>query len=222
MMRRSLVFCLVILFCFMASSCSVSFLASDFTEPIPSVSVSYGKIPPYSGKPYVAVNGNVPLFSKEELTTVSFEEYSPLDNLRRCGTCVASIGEELMPKEPRESISSVKPTGWHSVQYDFVDGKSLYNRCHLIGFQLTAENANRQNLITGTRYMNVEGMLPFENMVADYVRETGNHVLYRVTPHFDGNNLLASGVYIEGYSVEDDGEGICFLCIVTMCSRVWC
>ncbi len=209
-MRRCLIFCLVVLFSLTASSCSISFLENDFAGPLQSVSVAYGEIPPYSGKPYVAIDGNEPQFGEEDLTTVSFEAYSPLDDLGRCGVCVASIGEDLMPTESRESISSVKPTGWHSVQYDFVDGKSLYNRCHLIGFQLTAENANRQNLITGTRYLNVEGMLPFENMVADYVRETKNHVLYRVTPHFEGNNLLASGVYIEGYSVEDDGEGICF------------
>lgn len=209
-MKRCLIFCLIVLFSFMASSCSITFLTDDVGLPSQSLSVDYGKIPPYSGKAYVAVNGNMPSFAKEDLTTVSFESYSPLDDLRRCGTCVASIGQDLMPTESRESISSVKPTGWHSVQYDFVDGKSLYNRCHLIGFQLTAENANRQNLITGTRYLNVEGMLPFENMVADYVQETGNHVLYRVTPHFEGDNLLASGVYMEGFSVEDGGEGICF------------
>jgi len=145
-----------------------------------------------------------------EITESSFEYYSPLDNLGRCGSCVASIGQDLMPQKPRESISSVKPTGWQNKQYDHIDGKSLYNRCHLIGFQLTAENANQKNLITGTRYLNTEGMLPFENMVADYIKETGNHVMYRVTPHFVGDNLLASGVYMEGYSVEDEGAGICF------------
>jgi DNA-entry nuclease len=138
------------------------------------------------------------------------ETYSSLDALGRCGIAFARVGKDLMPTEPRGSISSVKPTGWHTVKYDIVDGKYLYNRCHLIGYQLTAENANKQNLITGTRYLNVEGMLPFENMVADYVKETGNHVAYRVTPLFDGDNLLASGVVIEGYSIEDKGEGICF------------
>ncbi len=168
------------------------------------------EIPAYSGEPYVSVNGNMPLFVEEELTTESYEFYSELDHLGRCGMTMACIGIDLMPTEGRGSISSVKPTGWHSVQYDCVEGKSLYNRCHLIGFQLSGENANRENLITGTRYLNVEGMLPFEEMVADYVKETENHVLYRVTPLFTGDNLVADGVLMEGWSVEDDGEGICF------------
>lgn len=167
-------------------------------------------IPEYSGSPYVALNDNQPEFDESLFTTEAFETYSDLDSLGRCGVALANIGEELMPTEKRGSISSVKPTGWHSVQYDFVDGKSLYNRCHLIGFQLTAENANWKNLITGTRYLNVEGMLPFENMVGDYIKETGNHVLYRVTPVFEGDNLVASGVIMEAQSVEDKGEGILF------------
>ena len=133
-----------------------------------------------------------------------------MDALGRCGVAYANVCLETMPTEKRGSISEVKPTGWHSVKYDNVDGKSLYNRCHLIGYQLTAENANQQNLITGTRYLNVDGMLPFENMVADYVKETDNHVLYRVTPIFTGDNLVADGVLMEGYSVEDEGDGICF------------
>ena len=140
----------------------------------------------------------------------SFEEYSDLDELGRCGAAYANIGQDLMPTQKRGDISRVKPTGWRSVKYDIVDGKHLYNRCHLIGYQLTAENANEKNLITGTRYMNVDGMLPFENMVADYIKETDNHVLYRVTPIFDGNDLVAQGVQMEACSVEDDGEGICF------------
>lgn len=165
----------------------------------------------YSGKAYVSVNGNEPYFTADELTSTSFELYSELDALGRCGTVYASIGKDLMPTEERGSIGMVKPTGWHTVRYDdLVDGKYLYNRCHLIGFQLTGENANTSNLITGTRYLNIEGMLPFENMVADYVKETGNHVMYRVTPIFEGNNLLASGVLMEGYSVEDNGAGICY------------
>ncbi len=164
----------------------------------------------YDGQAYVTINENVPEFSKKELTTKSYEHYSPLDSLDRCGVATASIGPDLMPTEERGAIGSVKPSGWHTVKYDVVDGKYLYNRCHLIGFQLSGENANKQNLITGTRYLNVEGMLPFENMVADYVKETGNHVAYRVTPHFEGKNLVASGVQIEAYSIEDDGEGICF------------
>ena len=167
-------------------------------------------VPAYSGSPYVAINGNLPYFTENQYTAISYEYYSPLDALGRCGATVACIGIDLMPTEPRESISSVKPTGWQSVQYDIVSGKSLYNRCHLIGFQLSGENANQYNLITGTRYLNIEGMLPFENMIADYVKETNNHVLFRVTPIFDGNNLVASGVLMEAYSIEDQGDGICF------------
>ena len=182
---------------------------------IPSVSTEYGvvdlkEIPAYSGNPYVAINNNEPTFTEEELTTEAYEFYSELDQLGRCGMTVACLGQELMPTEDRESISHVKPSGWVQGQYDFVDGKSLYNRCHLIGFQLAGENANEKNLITGTRYMNTIGMLPFENMVADYIKETGNHVMYRVTPIYDGDNLVASGVQMEGYSVEDEGDGIYF------------
>ena len=167
-------------------------------------------IPPYSGSVYITVCDGIPDFSDDELTEVSFEQYAELDSLGRCGVCTASVGRDIMPTEKRGSIGQVKPTGWHTVKYDFVDGKYLYNRCHLIGFQLTGENANTRNLITGTRYLNVEGMLPFENMVADYVKETDNHVMYRVTPVFIGDELLARGVHIEALSVEDDGDGICF------------
>lgn len=167
-------------------------------------------VPAYSGEPYTAVNNNEPYFTSDNLTTEAFENYSELDALGRCGVAYANVCLETMPTEKRGSISEVKPTGWHSVKYDNVDGKSLYNRCHLIGYQLTAENANQQNLITGTRYLNVDGMLPFENMVADYVKETDNHVLYRVTPIFTGDNLVADGVLMEGYSVEDEGDSICF------------
>ena len=167
-------------------------------------------VPAYSGQPYAIVNDNKPYFTDADLTAVSFETYSDLDSLGRCGLAYASVGKDLMPTEERGSIGQVKPSGWHTIKYDNVDGKYLYNRCHLIGYQLTAENANEKNLITGTRYLNVQGMLPFENMVADYVKETGNHVLYRVTPVFEGSNLVASGVQIEAWSVEDDGEGICF------------
>lgn len=173
---------------------------------------SIAGIPDYSGAAYVELEGNQPRFANEEITVKSFERYADLDALGRCGETLACIGKDLMPTAERESISSVKPTGWVNNKYDtdLVDGGYIYNRCHLIGFQLTGENANRQNLITGTRYLNIEGMLPFENMVADYVKETGNHVMYRVTPLFAGNNLLPSGVRMEAYSVEDDGEGICF------------
>lgn len=167
-------------------------------------------IPEYSGNPYITLNENVPYFEYENLTTTSFESYSELDSLGRCNTVVANIGQDIMPTEDRGNIGMVKPTGWHTIKYDGIDGLYLYNRCHLIAFQLTGENANIQNLITGTRYMNVEGMLPFENMIADYVKETGNHVMYRVTPIFKDENLLASGVVIEAKSVEDNGEGILF------------
>ena len=172
--------------------------------------VSLDSIPAYSGKAYVYINNGNPGFSDSDLKTKSYEYYSPRDRLGRCGVVHACIGRDIMPTEDRGSIGMVKPTGWHTVKYDCVDGKYLYNRCHLIGFQLTGENANEENLITGTRYTNVTGMLPFENMVSDYVKETGNHVMYRVTPLFKGNNLLAHGVQMEAYSVEDDGDGICF------------
>lgn len=166
----------------------------------------------FSGTPYAELNGNNPEFKADEIVTKSYEFYSELDSLGRCGYTMACIGKDLMPTEERESISSVTPSGWINKKYDteLVDGGYIYNRCHLIGFQLTGENANKQNLITGTRYMNVDGMLPFENMVADYVKETDNHVMYRVTPIYDGNDLVACGVKVEGYSVEDEGEGICF------------
>ena len=170
--------------------------------------IELSQVPEYSGQPYVAINNNKPEFDEADFTVSSFETYSSLDSLGRCGSAYANISMDLMPTEKRGSIGSVKPTGWHTIKYDNVDGKYLYNRCHLIGYQLTGENANERNLITGTRYMNVEGMLPFEDMVADYIKETDNHVLYRVTPIYDGNNLLASGVQMEAASVEDNGEGI--------------
>lgn len=173
-------------------------------------SVSLDSIPEYSGDPYVVVNNNVPFFSKEDLKAEAFENYGDLDSLGRCTVAYSMVGIETMPTEERGSIGQVKPTGWHAVKYDNVDGKYLYNRCHLIGYQLTAENANVKNLITGTRYLNVQGMLPFENLTADYIKETGNHVLYRVTPVFEGDNLVASGVLMEGESAEDDGEAIQF------------
>lgn len=172
--------------------------------------VTVDDVPAYSGEPYVEVNDNQPEFTEEELTTVSYEDYSELDELGRCQSAEACIGQDLMPTETRESISSVKPTGWKNKSYDTVDGGYVYNRCHLIGFQLTGENANEENLITGTRYMNVEGMLPFEDEVAAYIKETDNHVMYRVTPFFEGDDLVASGVQMQAESVEDDGVGISF------------
>lgn len=177
---------------------------SDFIE-------SVNDVPEFDGATaYVEINGNIPEFSDDEIKDESFEFYSELDSLGRCGTVIASVGVDIMPTEERGEIGQIKPTGWKTVKYDVVDGKYLYNRCHLIGYQLTGENANVNNLITGTRYMNVDGMLPFENMVADYVRETENHVMYRVTPIFDVDCLVARGVQMEAKSVEDDGKGILF------------
>lgn len=170
-------------------------------------------IPEYSGQAYTVVNDNVPFFEKSEMVTYAFEDYSPLDHLGRCGTAYANISRELMPTEERGNIGSVKPSGWKQEKYEGVVESNppyLYNRCHLIAYCLTAENANECNLITGTRYMNVEGMLPFEEQVAKYLDENDHHVLYRVTPIFEGRNLLASGVLMEAYSVEDDGAGISF------------
>ena len=172
-------------------------------------------IPAYTGVAFAEVNNNKPLFEKEDLTTEAFEMYSELDSLGRCGVAYANVCSELMPTGERGAIGMIKPTGWHTVKYpEVIEDLYLYNRCHLIGYQLTGENANEKNLITGTRYMNVEGMLPFENEVAEYVRETDNHVLYRVTPVFSGNNLVADGVLMEAYSVEDSGNGVSFCVFV--------
>ena len=173
-------------------------------------SVSSDNIPDFSGNMTVAVDNNNPDFTSKDLTTKSYESYSRLDSEGRCQVAEACVGKDIMPKGKRGAIGMVKPTGWHTAKYNNVDGKYLYNRCHLIAYQLTGENANEKNLITGTRYLNVEGMLPFENMVADYVKETGNHVLYRVTPIFTGDDLVADGVEMEALSMEDDGEGISF------------
>ena len=168
-------------------------------------------IPAYAGNSFVILDDNKPAFSKKDRErTDAFETYSDLDELGRCGVAYANICKELMPTEERGAIGMVKPTGWHTVKYDNVEGKYLYNRCHLIGYQLAGENANEKNLITGTRYLNVTGMLKFEDQVADYVNETNHHVLYRVTPVFEGDNLVASGVEMEAYSVEDKGEGVSF------------
>lgn len=177
-----------------------------------TTSFDLNSIPKYEDTSYVVLNDNKPDFSEDELTTESFEKYSNLDKLGRCGIAYANLSIDTMPKEgeERESISSVEPSGWINKKYEIVDGGYLYNRCHLIGYQLSAENANEKNLITGTRYMNTEGMLPFENQIAEYIKETRNHVLYRVTPIYDNENLVASGLQLEAMSVEDKGEGICF------------
>lgn len=175
-------------------------------------SFDLSQVPAYSGEPYVVVNNNIPFFKDSDLTTEAFEKYSDLDSLGRCGAAYANVCQEIMPTEKRGAIGMVKPTGWQTVKYDWVDGKYLYNRCHLIGYQLSGENANEKNLITGTRYLNVDGMLPFENLVADYVHETDHHVLYRVTPVFENSDLVASGVLMEAQSVEDDDVLFCVYC----------
>lgn len=175
-----------------------------------NIPISLDEIPEFSGEPFVVINGGVPFFTSEEITTKSYESYSELDELGRCGVAMACIGRDMMPTEDRGDISDVKPTGWHTVKYDCVSGKYLYNRCHLIGYQLTGENDNEKNLVTGTRFMNWDGMVEFENMIADYIKDTDNHVMYRVTPIFDGYDLVCRGVLMEAYSVEDEGEGIQF------------
>lgn len=188
--------------------------SGDSAAPTPSASSSTENteadlaLLKYSGKLYAVVNGGIPSFS--QTGAASWERYGELDRLGRCTAAEACIGRDIMPTLTRGPIGQIKPTGWHTAKYDFVDGKYLYNRCHLIGFQLTGENANERNLITGTRYLNTKGMLPFENMVADYIKDTGNHVMYRCTPVFAGNELVARGVHLEAYSVEDKGDGICF------------
>ena len=210
MHKKAMALLLAALLCLALPSCQEQQPATGQTKQnTTSTQVDYAPTA-YDGSPYVEVNNNIPDFPASDYTTTSFERYGKLDKLGRCTTAYANIGRDLMPTEKRGDISQIKPSGWHSVRYDCVEGKSLYNRCHLIGYQLTAENANKQNLITGTRYLNVIGMLPFENMVADYVHETNNHVLYRVTPIFDGSDLVARGVLMEAWSVEDGGDGVCF------------
>ena len=201
----------LIIQCFPELSSDVKKLTNRFFSNY-SVIYSYdiNDIQEYNVEPYVILNNNIPNFEESGYSTNSFENYSDLDKLGRCGVAFANIGLDLMPTEERGYIGNIKPSGWHTVKYDIVDGKYLYNRCHLIGYQLTSENANEKNLITCTRYMNTVGMLGFENEVAEYIKKTGNHVLYRVTPMYEGNNLLASGVNIEALSVEDKGKGIQF------------
>jgi len=208
LIKKILVFLILALLGFIGPNLAPDNNINNSIENISYISLE--DIPEYNGKPYVYINSNVPFFTESDLTTTSYEKYSKLDSLGRCGVAVASIGKDIMPTEERGTIGSVKPSGWHTVRYQGIDGNYLYNRCHLIGYQLSGENANEKNLITGTRYLNVKGMLPFENMVAEYVEETDNHVLYRVTPIFEEDNLLASGVLIEAKSVEDNGKGIQF------------
>ncbi len=216
--NKTIMLCLCLAFILMIGGCGTSTsntiggqdTATEIEVGKSDGTVSIEDIPEYTDSVYIVINDNQPAFTKEDYSETSFETYSELDSLGRCGVVYANIGTDLMPTKERGSIGHIKPTGWHSVKYDIVDGKYLYNRSHLIGHQLTGEDANEKNLITGTRYFNTVGMLMFENMVADYIKETENHVLYRVTPMYRGDNLLATGVQMEAWSVEDNGGGICF------------
>jgi len=186
----------------------INVINKSFASPVIAYDIS--EIPEYFGNPYIYLNDNKPNFTEDDYNLDEFESYSSLDYLGRCGVAFANIGKSLMPTEERTSIGMVKPTGWHTVKYDIVDGKYLYNRCHLIGFQLTGENANEKNLITCTRQMNADVMLDFENEVANYLKETSNHVLYRITPVFEEDNMLAKGIILEASSVEDKGKSISY------------
>ncbi|MBR3149004.1 MAG: DNA/RNA non-specific endonuclease [Eubacterium sp.] len=198
---------LLLMICLMLSACNITLSFGGGDDTTKSATTQKHE---YNSAAYTEINDNVPEFTEDEITTDSFEEYGRLDSLGRCTACTACVGSDLMPTEKRGSIGMIKPTGWHTVKYEGIDGNYLYNRCHLIGYQLTAENANQRNLITGTRYMNTEGMLPFENEVADYVKSTDGHVMYRVTPDFQNNELVARGVHMEAYSVEDGGKSVSF------------
>lgn len=207
--------CALLCLALLLSSCELDLDGLSALFPVPEaspapVSFTLEDLPEYSGEASVILGENLPAFSEADKSAAAFERYSPLDSLGRCGPAFAKVGTETMPTGERESIGMIRPSGWQLVKYDFVDGKYLFNRCHLIGWQLTGKNANEENLITGTRYLNVQGMLPYEDQVADYIRETGNHVLYRSTPIFQGSDLVCSGVELEGWSVEDDGAGVCF------------
>ena len=209
MKKITLILSLLLSVCILFCACEKP--QSEFhPEDNDTFKFSLESIPEFTDTPFVALNDNEPEFSEADMQLEAFESYGNLDSLGRCGVVFACITKELMPTSDREGIGQIKPSGWVTAKYDFVDGKYLYNRCHLIGFQLTGENANEKNLITGTRYMNVDGMLPFENMVADYVKETDNRVLYRVTPIFKDTELVARGVQMEAYSIEDEGDSICF------------
>lgn len=201
-----------IILSFILPLCILGFYYKDDINALLNKKTSYNiaEIPEYMGDAYIVINDNKPSFTEEDYNSKVFEKYSKLDILGRSRVAFANIGIELMPTEKRESIGMIKPSGWHTIKYDHIEGKYLYNRCHLIGYQLTGENANEKNLITCTRYMNTIGMLQFENEVADYIKKTGNHVLYRVTPIYEGNNLLATGVQIEASSVEDKCKKVCF------------
>ena len=219
--KKNLLILLIVVFTIISfTSCNDSVITLPKNETQKNQNVilvkgdfDYSKIPEFNGSDSsIDVNNNVPFFTKKEKNTKkSFEKYENLDELGRCGVAVACVGRDIQPTAPRGSIGMIKPSGWHTYRFDdIVDGKYLYNRCHLIGYQLTGENANVKNLITGTRYLNVEGMLPYENMVDDYLEQYDNHVMYRVTPVFISNELVARGVLMEAYSVEDKGKGVSF------------
>ncbi len=212
MIKKNKILLLLLCSIFVFTGCNNVNIETITNYPIEKVEsvVSLSEIPEFENEPYVIINDNIPYFDESEITTDVFEEYSDLDELGRCRTAYANICKDLMPNEDRGQIGHIKPSGWHTVKYDIVDGKYLYNRCHLIGFQLAGENANEKNLITCTRQMNSIGMLQFENKVASYIRKTGNHVLYRVSPIFKDKNLIAEGVQMEALSVEDRGKGIRF------------
>ena len=205
--KKPLIALLIVLALLLSGYFAKDYLAPDVSGP----SISMQDIPEFAGEPYVVINDGVPYFTEDEITTASYERYSKLDELGRCGVAIACIGVDLMPTEDREPHLHVEPSGWNQAQYDCVPGKYLYNRCHLIGFRLTAENDNEKNLITGTRYLNIDGMYDFEEMVDHYITETENHVMYRVTPIYKNDiDLVPWGVLMEGYSVEDNGDGVQF------------
>ena len=211
-LKKSLILPLLLIILMVIFTNNKEEIKNIFNESFAKTTISYNvnEIPEYNGNPVIVINNNVPSFTDEDYNSKTFESYSELDMLGRCGVAFANIDKSLMPTTKRGSIGMIKPSGWHTVKYDIVEGKYLYNRCHLIGYQLTGENANEKNLITCTRSMNTVGMLEFENKVAKYIKETNNHVLYRVTPIFEGNNLLATGVEMEALSIEDNGKGVKF------------
>ena len=205
--KKPLIALLILLALLIGGYFAKDYIAPDVSEP----PISMQDIPEFAGEPYVVVNGGVPYFAEEEITTESYEKYSELDELGRCGIAMACLGIDLMPTEERGDINNVTPSGWKQAQYDCVPNKYLYNRCHLIGHRLAGENDNEKNLITGTRYLNIDGMYDFEEYVDHYITETENHVMYRVTPIYkEEYDLVPWGVLMEGYSVEDNGEGIQF------------
>lgn len=215
-LKKSLILPLLLIILMVIFTNNKEEIKNIFNESFAKTTISYNvnEIPEYNGNPVIVINNNVPSFTDEDYNSKTFESYSELDMLGRCGVAFASIDKSLMPTTKRGSIGMIKPSGWHTIKYDNVDGKYLYNRCHLIGYQLTGENDNKKNLITCTRFMNTKSMLEYENKVANYIKKTGNNVLYRVTPVFYENNLLATGVLIEAASVYDKGKDLSFFVFI--------